>query len=216
MLTDTTNKEVVFFRAPKPASIRLWHWLTFLFITFSISTVILASTIFTTNDNIGMVQEQVQNKGGIITKDQARNVAHEYSDKLWMLHKYFGFGLSFLILSRIIIEIRLSKEKKMAAKIRSAIANAAGTEERKHYLFVHYSYALFYLLFIIMASTGLVLAFEDVKWLDPVREFAEETHGVVQWALYAFFLIHIGGVIRADLTKYSGIVSRMIHGKENR
>ena len=215
MSTTATNNEVVFFRAAKPLSIRLWHWLTFLFFAFSITTVILASTIFTTSGNVGLVQEQVKDKGGVVTIQQARNVAHEYSDKLWILHKYFGFALSFLILSRIVIEIRLSKEKKLAAKIRAAMGNPAGAEERKHYLIVQYSYAVFYILFIIMASTGLVLAFEDVKWLDPVHNFAEETHGIVQWALYAFFLIHIGGVIRADMTKYGGIVSRMIHGKEN-
>ncbi len=215
MSTDLTNKEVTFFRTAKPASIRIWHWLTFLFITFSMMTVILASTIFTTDDNISLVQDQVHEKGGVVTRDQARNVAHEYSDKLWTLHKFSGFALSFLILSRIIIEIKLSKEKKLAARISSALGYPAGIEERKHYLFVQYSYAIFYILFIVMATTGLVLAFEDVKWLDPVRGFAEETHGVVQWALYAYFVIHIVGVIRADMTKYGGIVSRMINGKEN-
>ena len=211
----STNNEVVFFRSAKPASIRLWHWLTFLFFTFTLVTVILASTIFTTSNNVSLVQQQVQEKGGVVTTAQARSVAHEYSDKLWTLHKYFGFGLSFLMLSRIVIEIRLSKEKKLAARIRAALGSPAGTEERKHYLLVQYSYAIFYILFTIMASTGLVLAFEDVKWLDPVHNIAEETHGIVQWALYTYFLIHIGGVIRADMTKYSGIVSRMINGKEN-
>ena len=215
MLTPSTNQEITFFRTAKPVSIRIWHWLTFLFITFSMTTVILVSTIFTTNDNISLVQQQVQDKGGVVTRDQARNVAHEYSDKLWTLHKFSGFALSFLILSRIIIEIRLSKEKKLAAKIRSALGYPTATTERKHFLFVQYSYAVFYILFIIMATTGLVLAFEDIKWLDPVRGFAKETHGIVQWALYAYFVIHIFGVIRADLTKYGGIVSRMINGKEN-
>ena len=211
----SNNEEIVYFKSAKPASIRLWHWLTFLFFTFSLMTVILASTIFTTSDNVALVQEQVHEKGGMVTTAQARSVAHEYSDKLWMLHKYFGFGLSFLMLSRIVIEVRLSREKKLAAKIREALGSPAGTEERKHYLFVQYSYAVFYVLFTVMALTGLVLAFEDVKWLEPVHDIAEETHGVVQWALYAYFLIHIGGVIRADMTKYSGIVSRMIHGKES-
>ena len=215
MPTVSTNIDVAFFRTAKPASIRIWHWLTFLFFALTVTTVIFGSTLFTTENNISLVQEQVKEKGGVVTREQARNVAHEYSDKLWMLHKYSGFALSFLILSRIIIEIRLSKEKKLATRIRSALGYRAVTAEKKHYLFVQYSYVIFYLLFIIMALTGLVLAFEDIKFLDPVRGFAEETHGVVQWALYAYFIIHIVGVIRADLTKYSGIVSRMINGKEN-
>ena len=214
MLTATTNKEVTFFKTPKPFSVRLWHWLTFIFFSATIVTVLLGSTLFKTDNNISMVQQQVQEKGGVVSKDQAWKVAHEYSDKLWMLHKYIGYGLSFLILSRIIIEVRLSKEKKLAAKIRSALGYPTGTVEKKHFLFVQYSYAVFYILFIIMATTGLVLAFEDVDWLKPVHDFAEETHGIVQWALYTFFVIHIGGVILADYTKHNGIVSRMINGKE--
>lgn len=202
------------FQTAKPASIRLWHWLTFLFFTASITTVIFGSTLFKTDDNISMVQQQVQEKGGVVTKDQAWKVAHEYSDKLWTLRKYIGFGLSFLILSRIIIEVRLSKQKKLVSKIRSALGNPANPET-KHFLFVQYSYAVFYVLFIVMAITGLVLAFEDLEWLKPGNEFAKKMHSIAQWGLYTFFVIHIAGVIRADLTKYSGIVSRMINGRES-
>ena len=66
-----------------------------------------------------------------------------------------------------------------------------------------------------MATTGLVMAFEDIEWLKRVHNIAKETHSIVQWGLYTYFVIHIAGVIRADLTKYNGIVSRMINGKEN-
>ena len=215
MVTSASKQASPYFQTAKPASIRLWHWLTFLFFTASITTVLFGSTLFKTDNNITMVQQQVQAKGGIVTKDQAWKVAHEYSDKLWMLHKYIGFGLSFLILSRVIIEVRMSKEKKLASKIRLALSSPARYAEKKHLLFVQYSYAVFYILFIVMATTGLVLAFEDVEWLKPVHDLAEETHSIVQWGLYTFFVIHIAGVIRADLTKYNGIVSRMINGKEN-
>lgn len=214
MTTNTSKPAPLFFQKAKPASIRLWHWLTFLFFTASITMVIFASTIFGINSNISMVQEQVQEKGGIVTKDQARSVAHEYSDKLWMLHKYIGFGLSFLIFSRIVIEVTLSKEKRLATKIRSALGYPAGTSEKKHFLFAQYSYVVFYILFIVMAITGLVLAFEDIEWLKPLHGLAKQTHRVVQWGLYTFFIVHICGVVRADLTKYNGIISRMIHGKE--
>ena len=93
-MTHQQNARTEFFNDSKPASIRLWHWLAFLFFLATITTVIFASTLFTTQSNIPMVQEQVQQKGGSVTDKQAWAVAHEYSDKLWMLHKYFGFGLS--------------------------------------------------------------------------------------------------------------------------
>lgn len=201
-----------FFKEPKPASIRLWHWLTFLFFLASVTTVIFASTMFRTRDNIAMVQSLVTEKGGTITPDQARNVAHEYSDKFWMLHKYIGFGLSILVLWRIIAEVAVSKEKRLATRIRKA-ASIPQSEEKKHFVLVEYGYVLFYALFILMALTGLVLAFEDWQWLEPVHGAAKQIHSIVQWGLYAYMVLHIAGVIRADLTKYGGIVSRMINGK---
>ncbi len=159
-----------------------------------------------------MVQEQVAEKGGSVTPDQARKVAHEFSDKLWMLHKYIGYGLAFLLLWRIVIEVRLSKEKTVRAQLRAALGHRDGPEE-KHYLYVQYGYAIFYILFISMATTGLILAFEDQKWLDPLHEPAKTLHEAIQYGIYGFLILHLGGVMRADLTKYNGIVSRMINGK---
>ena len=206
----TTNS---LFRQTRPASIRIWHWLIFLFFTFSITTVIFGSSVFKTSNNISMVQEQVKEKGGSLTRDQAFKVAHEYSDKLWILHTYFGYGLCILLLWRILIEIRLSKEKNLRTRLVRALGYPKSDTERKHYLVVQYSYLVFYLLFIVMALTGLVLAFEDVEWLKPVHQLANNLHSIVQYGIYAFIVFHISAVIRADLGKYNGIVSRMIHGK---
>ena len=207
------NDNMLFFREAKPASIRIWHWLIFIFFTSTVITVVLGSTLFKTRNNIAMVQEQVQQKGGTITEKQAWSVAHEYSDKLWMLHKYIGYGLSLLLLWRIIIEVMLSKEKKISSRLRNAAQIPGSSPEKRHFLTVQYSYLIFYTLFIVMSMTGLVLAFEDVSWLKPVHEAAEETHKVVQYGLYTYMIFHIVGVIRSDLTKYNGIVSRMINGK---
>ncbi len=211
-MTDQQNAKTEFFNEPKPASIRLWHWLAFLFFLASITTVIFGSTLFTTKSNIPMVQEQVQQKGGSVTEKQAWAVAHEYSDKLWTLHKFIGYGLSFLLLFRIITEVAISKEKKLAVRVRAALNYPAETIDRKHNLLVQYGYLIFYAMFILMSITGLILAFEDVKWLDPLQQLAKNIHSIVQYGLYAYMLTHIIGVIRADLTKYGGIVSRMING----
>jgi cytochrome b561 len=201
------------FLQSKPASIRLWHWLIFLFFSFSITCVILGSTIFKTSNNISMVQYQVKEKGGSLTNDQARNVAHEYSDKLWILHIWFGYGLCVLLLWRILIEWKMSKEKSLTTRIKMALGYPKSDSEKRHYLFVQYSYSVFYLLFILMALTGLIMAFEDIEWLKPFHRTANSIHSVVQYGIYAFIVLHIAGVIRADLSKYNGVISRMVHGK---
>ena len=91
--------------------IRIWHWLTFIFITASMITVLFASTILNPWKNVEMVQGQLKEKGLEATRDQAFAVSHEYEDKVWDIHKLIGFGLAFLLLARIIIEITEAKEE---------------------------------------------------------------------------------------------------------
>lgn len=203
----------VFFQDAKPAAIRVWHWLLVAFFFASVITVLFGSTLFKTKPNVAMVQEQVQQEGGTISEKQAWVVAHEYSDKLWMLHKYIGYGLSLLFLWRIIAEIALSKEKKLFARIRTAMQYPGNSPENNHYKMVQNTYLVFYGFFLVMVLTGLILAYEDIQFLKPIHEPAEEIHGFVQYGLYGFIVFHIIGVIRADMGRYGGIVSRMINGK---
>ena len=204
------------FKTSYPLAIRIWHWLTFAIIAATITLVLLASTIFDIRDNIPMVQEQIQGKGGVVSAEQARAVAHEYRDKLWMLHKYIGYGLCLLLLSRIVLEVSYSKEQKLAAKIKKAMAFKSQNQQQKgdqqHYLLVKWGYVFFYLLFLIMALTGLGLAYEDVSILKANHELIADIHSFVQYLIYFYILSHIVGVVRADLTNNKGIVSSMING----
>ena len=206
--------EPLLFQQTKPTIIRIWHWLVFLFFAASVSTVIVQSIFFKTRDNIEMVQNKVKEKGGLITPDQAKNVAHEYSDKLWELHKYIGFGISFLFIWRLVAELIVTKDKKVKRRINVAQNLPESNKDKKHYLMVQYSYLIFYLLFLIMVSTGLILAFEDVALFKSLHRTAKNIHSLCQWGMYGFMLFHITGVIIAECGDFNGIVSRMINGKE--
>lgn len=199
-------------------SIRIWHWLTFITITASIVMVLLASTLFTMKGNSPMVQEQVKLKGGSVSDDQAKAVAHEYNDKLWNVHKFIGYGLSLLLLFRIIIEVAYSKEKKLGSKIKMALAlqtrSEAERKDRRHYIWVKWGYVLFYFFILIMSLTGLGMAYEDVAFLKGINGTLADIHSIVQYFIYAYILFHIIGVIRADASDNMGIVSGMIHGKK--
>lgn len=220
-MTDITSIQSPssLFTAYYSLSIRIWHWLTFLTFTASIVMVLFASTLFTMKSNIPMVQEQIQRKGGFVSPQQARAVAHEYSDKLWMLHKYTGYVLCFLLLSRMVIEAGYSKEKRLSGKIKRALAiQSQGLEQkndRQHYLSVRWGYVIFYGLFLIMALTGLGLAYEDVPFFRSNHKLIGNVHGFVQYLIYFYILTHIVGVIRADLTNNKGIVSSMINGGQS-
>ena len=205
------------FREPHSLAIRIWHWIFFVFLTASLATVLLASTVFRTRNTIGLVQQQLQEKGAIVSEDQARAVAHAYSDKLWDLHTYLGYVLVGLLLSRIVIEITQPGDEKLRNKLKKAagfpVADALGERERQHYLWVKRGYVLFYVLIGVMALTGLGLAFEDAPVLKEWHRGIKQVHALGQYFIYGFIVIHLAGVVRADWGKHKGLVSGMIHGK---
>jgi cytochrome b561 len=197
-------------------TIRIWHWVTFLGFAASLTTVLLGSTLFKTKKNISTVMEEVSSKGGTVTRDQARGVAHAFSDKLWDTHKFIGYGLCFLLLSRVVIEVSQKKDERLLVRIRRALnfhpLTQDGIMERNMYVLTKRGYLVFYSLFLLMGLTGLILAFEDLEFLRPLHKTASSLHSFFQWGIYAYILLHLTGVVRADLNKNKGIVSGMIHG----
>lgn len=201
------------------ASIRVWHWLTFLTLTFILLTVLFASTSLNPRKNSTVVQNELKEKGTVVSNEQAFFVAHIFDDKMWELHKYLGFGLSILLLSRIGIEFTLANEEKIKSRIKNALnlyrQSNPDQKEYKHYLIVKGSYTFFYVLILFMALTGLSLAFgRDLGLSRDTNHLIKEIHGFGQYLIYAFVFFHLCGVILADLGKSKGIVSGMIHGGE--
>jgi len=198
--------------------IRIWHWITFIVLSASMIMVLLNATLLQPWNNIKMVQEQLKGKGVVVSEDQAFAVSHEYEDKVWEVHKLLGFGLAFLLLSRVLIELVLPDEEKVRNRIRKVLGmyrqNDENKTEYRHYLGVRLTYLLFYALLLYMALTGLGLAFgRELSLSRSFHETLKEIHGIGQYAMYAFVLIHLCGVVIADNHKAKGIVSGMIHGK---
>lgn len=201
------------------ALIRIWHWLTFLFVISLIITVLFASTVLNPRENVSVVQNVLKSKGITADNNQTFAVTHLYDDKMWNLHKLLGYGLAFLFLSRVVIEFMQSDEEKNPARIKKALfafLQSKKPEEKKdlrHYLIVKYSYMLFYGILLVMVVTGLTIAFGgDFGLSGPTRHNIKEIHGFVQYFIYAFVIFHLAGIILADLGKAKGIVSSMING----
>jgi cytochrome b561 len=201
------------------SQIRIWHWITVLFISGSMITVLFASTLLNPRDNIGLVQEQLLNKGITVSQEQAFAVSHEYEDKVWNVHKWIGFGVAFLLFSRIVIEFMQPGEEKLRYRLKNALGLYKQNDENKsvyrHFLGVKLTYSLFYILLFCMALTGLGMAFgKDLGFSREIHGTIKEIHSIGQYLMYAFVLVHIGGVIVADNTESKGIVSGMINGNK--
>jgi len=206
------------FNEPHAMAIRVWHWAFFTVVTASLVTTLLASTLFRTRNNTGMVQQELQHEGLAISQDQARGVAHAFNDRLWDWHTYLGYIICGFLVARVVIELTLSREERLATKIRQAIAIKSrfrkDGETVRHYLQVKWGYVVFYCLILTMALTGLCLAFDDVSFLRSIGGPVRQVHSFVQYLIYGFIVLHLSGVILADLGKHQGIVSGMIHGKK--
>ena len=211
------NRTSSLFLQSHSASIRIWHWLTFIFISGSIITVLLTSTIMNQRKNIGIVQNTLKEKGITVSEDQAFAVTREFEDKVWGVHKLLGYGLAFLLLSRIIIEVLQPGREKILARIKNVSGlyriNPGNNKEYLHFITVKLSYLVFYLLLFCMVLTGLGLAFG--RELGIPRELhgaIKEIHSFGQYLMYAFVFFHLCGVLIAETTNIKGIVSGMING----
>ncbi len=223
-MATQTNSSVevnsVFTQKNSPA-IRVWHWLTFILVISLIVTVLLESTTLNQRDNIPVIQNTLKSKGITVDNNQALAVSHIYGEKMWDIHKLLGYALSFLFLSRIVIEFTQSKEERNQTRIKKALfaflqsKDELTRKELKHYLIVKYSYMLFYGLLLAMVASGLLIAFgADFGISGPTRHNIKEVHAFVQYLIYAFIAFHLIGVIMADMGKYRGMVSGMIHGNK--
>lgn len=208
------------FLEPHSRAIRLWHWTFVLFISATIGIVLLASTIFRTGTNVPVMEHALALKNIPISEDQARAAAHQFNDQLWDIHRWLGIGLCILIVTRWLIEKVQPHEERLNYRVRKA-ANFRSTilieqEQRRHYLTVKSLYLVFYGIFAVMALSGLVLALDDIPKLDDYRQTARQIHAFLQWPVYGFIVVHLAGVIRADLGHHKGVVSGMIHGRGQR
>ncbi|HUB61322.1 MAG TPA: cytochrome b/b6 domain-containing protein [Puia sp.] len=206
------------FLEPHSRAIRVWHWTFALFVTSTILIVLLASTVFRTRNTVSLVQQQLQEKGVTVSEDQATAVAHEFNDQLWDLHRLIGYGLCILLVSRWFIELGEPRAERLQVRLRKALGFRSTIPiemvQRRHYINVKSTYLVFYTLFAVMALTGLVLAFDDIRQFEEIRPLAKEIHSYLQYVIYAFIFIHLIGVVRADLGHEKGLVSGMIHRKK--
>src|SRR5258708_16175621 len=206
MNTATVDEGAITFNESHSLLLRIWHWTTLLVLTSTLVTVLLGSTMFRTRNTIELVQEQLQEKGVVVTKDQARAVAHEYSDLLWMTHKYIGYGLCFLLLTRFFIELVQPKEEKLSQRIRRVLSfnvTSAGEKgDKRLYLVVKRRYVVFYAWFLTMGITGLGLAYEHAPYLEDIQDPIKAVHKFTQYIIYSFITLHLVGVIASDAGKY--------------
>jgi Ni/Fe-hydrogenase 1 B-type cytochrome subunit len=200
------------------APLRLWHWLNLVVIGGSLITVLINSTITDRQPISQLVQDELKKSGVTITDQQAGSVAHGLGDSVWSVHIYFGYVLIGLLVFRLLLEFFQLADQKFIRQFKSAYNQYKITKKNReaaqHELVVKAIYSVFYLLLIIMAVTGLFLAFEDAMApYKAIRNSVKDVHGFCMYLIIAFIVVHIAGVFLAERKDTGkGIVSDMING----
>jgi Ni/Fe-hydrogenase 1 B-type cytochrome subunit len=206
------------FRKQHSIAIRLWHWVSFIVITGSLLTVLLAKTLLSNINNVATVQNGLQADGVSITTDQAKHIVHDFRENAWNWHVYFGYVLAGLFLYRVILEVFQNKNQRflvVVKNVRAYLRQPSGDKKTGlHYLRVKFLYALFYITLGTMTVTGLVIKYYDHnKAMKPLKSLMKDIHSVGLYVVLGFIVLHLGGVILSELgNKYKGIVSDMING----
>jgi Ni/Fe-hydrogenase 1 B-type cytochrome subunit len=200
------------------AGLRLWHWASMIIISGSLLTVLINS-VFTGREVAGtLIKSELQKSGVVVTTDQSFSAANALEDSVWSIHIYFGYCLAGLLLFRIILEFFQVADQKFIRKFKSAYKQYKVVKKNRqdalHELGVKIIYAIFYSLLLVMAVTGLSLAFDDdIPALKSLHHPVKSVHGFCMYLILAFIVIHIVGVFLAERKKDTrGIVSGMING----
>jgi cytochrome b len=203
------------------APLRFWHWANTIVTSGSLITVLINSTITDSRPVSTLVKTELKAAGTAITDNQAGSVAHALGDSVWAVHTWFGYGLASLLLLRLVLELFQVADQKFIRRIKNLYHQFKATKKErqqiKHEIMVKAIYAAFYILLIIMALTGLFLAFEDL--LAPfkaIRHSIKEVHGFCMYLILAFIIVHLAGVFLAERKDGKGIVSDMINGGSNK
>ena len=199
------------------SSLRFWHWANAIVITGSLLTVLVNSSVLKGWATLTFVEDNLKKSGTTITEDQARRLVGGLRDRVWDIHVYFGYCLAALLLFRLLYEFFRGRDQKLAYTLKDAYRQYKSGRNRliaRHELVVKSLYATFYLLLIIMAVTGLCLAFDDdIPALHKIHAI-KEVHGFCMYLVLAFIVVHLAGVFLAERKDSKGIVSDMINGGE--
>lgn len=180
-------------------SFKLWHWLNAFVVLGLLGTVFLRKTFLSWRSNSELIMTKLSDFGVQITHDQAVAIAKAIRAGMWDWHIILGYALSFLVLYRIYLFFTNSKTQE---KFSTLSMHKKGVEVLYYILYV----SLFF-----MTLSGLFLVFyKDMGFSKDFAHDIKEIHEFVYNFILVFVVLHIGGVVAAELNDEKGIISNMI------
>ncbi|HRO08651.1 MAG TPA: cytochrome b/b6 domain-containing protein [Saprospiraceae bacterium] len=174
---------------------RLLHWI------MAIAMPILFITGFLRMYWMGKqaVADAIASHGVEATKEQAKAVYKALREPMWQWHELFAHVMIFSFLARIIYMlvkgIRFPNPFKSTQPLKERLQG--------------FTYVYFYLFVFVSAFTGVCI---EKELFSTYHEQIEAVH---KWGIYwfpIFILLHLVGIVLAELSSKKGITSKMIGG----
>ena len=209
--TEAPTKD---YRAP----LRFWHWGNSALISFQLATILFLKVIVSPRSAVPEFLHDLDQQHVALTAKQANVFAHIIGDRIWEWHIYAGWGLVAFWVLRLFLQLTGPSELRFTARLmevlrRYRLAPLADKSKAGKILFAKTTYALFYAFITIMVITGLILIYEDVSWLSSIQDLAKETHEFTMYLIIGFLVLHVAGVVWAEISEDHGLISRRVGGE---
>ncbi|QDW23372.1 cytochrome b/b6 domain-containing protein [Pedobacter sp. KBS0701] len=180
---------------------RVIHWAIAFAIIFLLLTVFLRLG-WMNKDAMGeILKETLQKKGIQLSKADAAAIGKEIRGPMWSYHILAGYVLIGLYL------IRMGITFIQGIAFKNPFLKQTSPKDK----FKSWLYIIFYALF----ATSLFTGFMVVNGPKEAKEIMEAIHVKSLYYMLSFIVLHIGGVLLADIGGEPGIVSKMIRGDFN-
>ena len=212
-IAPAVERPIKDYRAP----LRFWHWGNSALISFQLATILFLKVIVSPRSAVPEFLHDLDQQHVALTAKQANGFAHIIGDRIWAWHIYAGWGLVAFWVLRLFLQLTGPSELRFSGRLlevlrRYRLAPLADKRNAGKVLFAKTTYALFYLFITLMVITGVIMIFEDVAWLNGVQDLAKETHEFTMYLIIGFIVLHVVGVVWAEIKEDHGLISRMIGG----
>jgi cytochrome b561 len=179
---------------------RIMHWAIAICILLLLCTIFLRMTWLNKEHVADIIQEYNATVDISLTRDQLIVLAKKIRKPMWDWHIYLGYALLGLYI------IRMSLPFLGYMKISNPRKQGLASKTRFHY----WMYIIFYVCLAVSLVTGLFIVWGP-KSLKNSFEFI---HKLSIYYLIPYIIIHLTGVLWAEFTDRTGIVSKIISGQK--
>ena len=177
---------------------RVFHWTIAISFFLLLITIFLRLTWMNKNSVAGIIGTYLNETGQTLTQNQLLTLAKQIREPMWKWHLYIGYFLGGIFSLRFILPLF------GILKFQNPLLKKLKMKER----FQKWVYVAFYLGVTLSLATGLLMEFGPRSLKDTL----EGVHVLSLYYLIPFILIHLAGVITAEISEQKGIVSRLLGG----